>query len=203
LTESYADTESFTRFRAANAEDYYARTVLPRVLILLDEHLSFFSRHQTTGEIVGYVLAGDFYLDRLRFDPTKSGHYPFGDLINELDETLLRDLGKELRPNLHLRISHTGTKTDLAGKGICSRLTKLVCDNARKTHGFKYVHVNVTSPTTRHIYLNKMNGKSVTEIDPVSWVWTKGDGRCPFKDCRDEPIANILVILADEVEDAI
>lgn len=197
LAESYAHTKSFTRFRAANVDDYYTRSVLPRVLSLLPEQLSCFACNRSTGEIVGCVLAGDFYLHRLRFDPSKSGQNPFDDLINDFDEALEQRIGENLEVNIHLRISHTGTKTNLAGKGICTRLTKFVCENARQARGFKYVHVNVTSTATRHIYLNKMNGKITMEINPADWIWKKAGGTCPFKDYSDEPIANILVVLSD------
>jgi len=76
-------------------------------------------------------------------------------------------------------------------------LREIVCNNACNKKGFQYLLVQTTNQATRHIYLNKMNGKEVTIIDPTTWIWKNKDNELlyPYKDYKGGLIPNILVKL--------
>jgi hypothetical protein len=58
---------------------------------------------------------------------------------------------------------------------------------------------------TQHIYLNTMDGKDVTIIDPTTSIQKKkGDELlCSYKDCKSGSIPNILVKLFTQKSDGI
>jgi hypothetical protein len=66
-------------------EQHFESISSPLINKVLDEHLSFFARHRTTQEIVGFVTASDFYLERLHRKPY-TGFYSLGSLFEELDD---------------------------------------------------------------------------------------------------------------------
>ncbi|CAF4013831.1 unnamed protein product [Rotaria sordida] len=108
---------------------------------------------------------------------------PVSDLLDEMDNLFIsRDFGQELRPHLILHIT-VGT--------------------VRAQHSeFKYAFVQITNQITRHIYINKMNGKDVTIVDPIIWIWKKKDDGLSrsYKNYKDGLISNILSQLKSDNE---
>jgi hypothetical protein len=94
--------------REITTEHHFEQISLHFILKVLDEHLSFFARQRATQEIVGCIIAGDFYLSRLHQKPY-TGFDAFTDLLKKLDDMFVRDLGEELKPNMVLDISIQAT----------------------------------------------------------------------------------------------
>ena len=72
-----------------------------------------------------------------------------------------------------------------------------MCRYAQHKKGFKYALVQVTNKVTRHIYINKMDGKVVTVVDRTIWLWEKKSDQLsyPYKDYKHGSIPNILIEL--------
>jgi hypothetical protein len=107
--------------------------------------------------------------------------------VNNLDE--------ELKPNMILHIGLIATKESELVKGLATRLSQIVCEHAHQTRGFRYGHVQVTHPATKHIFLKKFNGKIVSEIDPTTWIWKRNGNIMPYKEWNTGPLPNILFSL--------
>ncbi|UJR34456.1 hypothetical protein I4U23_021863 [Adineta vaga] len=166
----------------------------------LDERLSVLARHRSTNEIVAAILANDLYYDHKRhpYNPLDPPHaFALIDLLNEMDEAFIqRDFGQELIPSKVLHIFLGATREQHANKGIAARLRAFVCENARQAKDFQYTFVQTSNSATYHIYINKMKGKIVTEVDPTTWLWKKkGDGIYPFKEFTGGIVPNILIKL--------
>jgi ribosomal protein S18 acetylase RimI-like enzyme len=168
---------------------------------MFHERLSFLARHYSSGEIVGAIVAGDFYTYHHKHpfnDSTPPQIIPVNDLLDEMDNLFItRDFGEELRSNLILHITVGAVRDQHSGKGVASQMSIAMCNYARDKYGFKYALVQVTNQITRHIYLNKMNGKEITIIDPTTWIWKKKNIGLvyPYKDYKGGLIPNILIQL--------
>jgi hypothetical protein len=196
---SFTKSNAITMFHGATTEQHFEKISLPVINKVLNEHLSFFARHRITQEIVGCIIVGDFYLNRLRHEPYTRFH-SFADFIEELSDMFVSNLEEELKPNTILHISLMATKESEVGKGLATRLSQLACEHARQTRGFRYAHVQVTHPAIKHIYLKKFKGKIVSEIDPTTWVWQRNGNIMPYKEWTIGPLPNILFSLNKSVE---
>jgi hypothetical protein len=190
FTKSNAVTMSY----GMTTEEHFEETSLPLVNNVLDEHLSFFARDKTTQEIVGCIITNDFYLSWLSHDLSTAIH-SLTDLFYELDDMFVNNLDEELKPNTILQIGLMAIKEGEADKGLATHLSRVACEHARQTRGFRYAHVQPTHPATKHIYLKKFNGKIVSEIDPTTWIWQRGGNTIPYREWITESIPNILFSL--------
>jgi hypothetical protein len=202
IAEEFCAHNLITVFDQITPTHFYEACSWPLMKDMLAEHLSFLARHRLTGEIIGATIAGDLYLQHQKnhlCDTSNRLHtIPVSDLLDEMDNLFIsRDFGQELKPNMVLHIGLGAVRGQHSGKGVASQIRKILCDNARDKKGFQYLLVQTTNPATRHIYLNKMNGKEVTIIDPTTWIWKKkGDELLyPYKDYKGGLIPNILVKL--------
>ena len=200
--ESFTESNPFTRFHGFTFDHFYEHVSVPLMNELINERLSMLARNRYTRQIVGCVIAGDLYLERLRYKPD-SGSFAIGDLLNELDEMFIRSNTSregQLKPNLILHISLVATKLSEIGKGIMSQLIYQVCRNAQKTGGFKYAYAQITHPASRHIFEKKLGAKIVSHIDPTTWLWKRRGDTCPYpyKEWTGGPIVNIRLALADD-----
>ena len=179
---------------------------VPLLSDVFDQRLSFLARHQSSGEIVAAIVAGDLFLahEKHPFDASRPAeNIPLEDFIDEMDDIFIRrDFGQELKLNLVLHITVGATRAQHSGKCVASRLCQVMCAHARAVKGFQYALVQALNPATRHIYLNKMGGKEVTTVDPTTWLWKKkGDGlSCPYRNFTGGSISNILVNLTPELQ---
>lgn len=204
LAEEFCISNPITIFDQIKPTVFYNETSWPTMKDVYEEHLSFLVRVRSTGEIVGAVAAGDLYLqhERKRLSTNQSNilpsKIPVGDLIDELDESFIsKDFGEELKANTVLHIVLCAVRSQYSKFGIASRFRQVISDYARNTRGFQYLLLQATHPATRHIYVNKMNGKEVTIIDPTTWIWKKNSNGLlnPYKDYKGGLIPNILVKL--------
>jgi len=202
IAEEFCAHNSITIFDRITPQHFYDECSWPSMRNTFIEHLSFLARHRLTGEIVGVIIAGDLYLEHQQKhlnDSSKHLHtIPVSDLLIEMDDLFIsRDFQQELKPNMVLHIGLCAVHVKHSGKGIASQLREIVCNNACNKKGFQYLLVQTTNQATRHIYLNKMNGKEVTIIDPTTWIWKNKDNELlyPYKDYKGGLIPNILVKL--------
>ncbi|CAF1591099.1 unnamed protein product [Rotaria magnacalcarata] len=202
LAEEFSAHNPLTIFDRTTPACFFDECSWPLTELLFPERLSFLVRHRSTMEIIGAVVAGDVYSQHETESVCDTSHslhsIPLDDLLEEMYNLFVtRDFGQELKPNLVLYIEMCAVRAEYAGKGIANQLRKAVCDYARDQRGFQYAFVQVTNDATRHIFLNKMNGKEVTIIDPTTWVWKQENNEpiCPYKDYKGGSIPNILVKL--------
>lgn len=200
LAEEFCAHNSITKFDQASPEDYFNECSWILTKEMFPERLSFLVRHRSTGEIIGALLAGDLYKQYDKSDNISKELYtmPLDHLLEELDELFIKhDFKQELKPNMVLHIEMCAIQFQHSGKGIANRLNKVACEYARDKQGFQYALAQVTDNATRHIYLNKMNGKEMSVIDPKSWVWENENNELiyPFKDFKGSSIPNILMKL--------
>jgi hypothetical protein len=203
LAEEFVQHNPLLIFEQVTAQRFCDEFVWPALKDVLDERLSFLARHRLSGEIVGASVASDLYLMRQKHpfnysDPPAFS--PVVDLIDEMNHIFLcQDFDQELKPNMVLCIGTGATRAQHTRNGVGSQLRATVCQHARDTNGFQYAVVQVAHPGTRHIYLKKMGGKEMTINDLTTWVWKKkGDGICPYKDFKGEPMPNILLKLTSD-----
>lgn len=202
LSKEFSARNPITSFDRISAQQFYELCAWPIMQRTWSEGLSMLVRQVSTGEIVAATIAGDLYLqhqnEQLADISNRVSAIAVDDLLEELDHLFIsRDFGQELKLNTVLHIILAGVQHEHAGKGIAARMQRLVCENARTQRGFQYLLVQTTNEATRHIYLNKMNGKEVTVMDPTTWLWKKqGDQLIyPYKDYQGGCIPNILVKL--------
>ncbi|CAF3755301.1 unnamed protein product [Rotaria sp. Silwood1] len=186
-----------TVFKGISADVYYDNVALPLMMSVIDQRLSLFARQRSTGEIVGCIIAADFYLIS-HYNVTTTSGIAHEDLIADLDEMSSHDFNSEeqLTPNLVLHFLLQATKVGEEGKGVASRLLQLACEYARKTKGFKYAHAQSSNPAMRHIY-EKMGGRVTSQIDPATWRWKNGGSgnEYPFEEWSAGPLPNIRIKL--------
>ncbi|CAF3670735.1 unnamed protein product [Rotaria sp. Silwood1] len=204
--------EEFTKYNPIAVFDKLTSDILfhqrawPLLVDVVDEQLSFLARHLPSGEIVGAAIVGDLFLAHTKrpYDVNSPAHFlAIGDLFHEINHLFIsRDFGKELKPNSVLNIITTAVQGEHSGQGLASRMTRILCDHARKSKGFQYAFVQATHPAARHIYLNKMGGRQVSLIDPTIWRWKQKFDRLsyPYKDYSDNSIENILIELIRDEE---
>ncbi|CAF3706857.1 unnamed protein product [Rotaria socialis] len=202
FAEEFSAHNPLTVFERATPTCLFDECSWPLTELLFPERLSFLVRHRSTMEIIGALLACDLYLQHETesvCDTSNRVHnVPLDDLLEEMCNLFVtRDFGQELKLNLVLYIEMCAVRAEYAGKGIANQLRKTACDYARDQRGFQYGLVQVTNDATRHIFLNKMNGKEVTIIDPTTWVWKYENNEPirPYKDYKGGSIPNILVKL--------
>ncbi|CAF0974939.1 unnamed protein product [Adineta steineri] len=201
LAEEFALHNPLSIFNQSTAQSLFNTWLSPLITDALDEKLSFLVRCRLTNEIVAAIIGMDLfqYCEKHPYDASSSASSnPTADLYDELrDRFVHHDFEQKLKPNMVLYIAVGATRTQHSNKGIAARLRAHLCNYARDTKGFQYAFIQTSSPATRHIYINKMNGKELTIIDPATWVWKKkGDGLSyPFKDYKGEPAVNIIVEL--------
>ena len=198
IAEEFAAYNPITCFDRISSEQFYQWCSWPIMSRTWSEGLSMLARQKSTGEIIAATIAGDLYLQHLADTSDGTSAIAVDDLLNEMDHLFIsRDFGRDLRMNMVLHVTLGAVRNDHAGKGIASEMRKLICENARDRRGFEYLLVQTTNPATRHIYLNKMNGKEVTIIDPTTWIWKQQDDQIsyPYKDYLGGLIPNILVKL--------
>jgi hypothetical protein len=173
----------------------------PLVREKLDQKLSFLIRHRSTKEIVAVIIAGDLFLscEKHPYDASSpASASPWTDLFTEMrDQFVHHDLEQKLKPNMVLEISAVATQSKHTGKSIATQFSTRVCDYAQDTKGFQYAFAQTNNPATRSIFVNKMNGKETTIVDPAIWLWKKKDDGLsrPFNGYKGEPIVNILIQL--------
>ena len=202
IAEEFSAHNPITIFDQITPTCFFNESSWPLMKDMFPEHLSFLARHRATGEIIAAIIAGDLYLQHHKkqlCDTSNILHtIPVDDLLNEMDNLFIsHDFGQELKPNMVLHIAVCAVHDQHSGKGVANQMRKIVCDYACDKKGFEYALVQVTNEATRHIYLNKMNGKEMTTIDPRTWIWKKkGDELlCPYKDYKGGLIPNILIKL--------
>ncbi len=202
IAEEFCAHNAITIFDQITPKHFYDLCSWPSMKDIFMEHLSFLARHHLTGEIVGAIIAGDLYLENQQNHLCNTSNQlhtiPVSDLLVEMDDIFIsRDFGQELKPNMVLHVGLGAVRAQHSGKGVASQLRKIVGNNARNKKEFQYLLVQTTNPATRHIYLNKMNGKEVTIIDPTTWIWKNKDDELlyPYKGYKGGLIPNILVKL--------
>ncbi|CAF4759527.1 unnamed protein product [Rotaria sp. Silwood1] len=203
ISEEFTSHTPLTVYSQRTADDYFNQRSWPLMIDLLDQKLSFLARHRPTNEIVAVITGGDLYLycKRHPYDALSPASHPVQDLYAEmLNHFVHDDFGKELVPNMVLKISAGATRSDHAGKGLATQLRFHLCNYARDTRGFQYAFIQTGHSATRHIYVKKMNGKEMRILYPANWLWNKKDDGLsrPFKDYKDEPVVNILVNLNEQ-----
>jgi hypothetical protein len=201
IAEEFATRHPITIFDRITTRSFFDEYSWPLLANVLDEQLSFLARHRPSDEIIGAVIVGDLYLSQQKY-PYDISHppkvIPVHDLYDELNDAFIRrDFDQELKPNTVLQIMVTAVRSEHTGNGVASQLHVLMCDRARDTKGFRYAFVQATNPIVRHIYVNKMNGKELTIIDPTKWRWKKQNDRLlyPYNNYKDDVITNILIKL--------
>lgn len=198
IAEEFSAYNPITCFDRISSEQFYRYCSWPIMQRTWSEGLSMLARQQSNGEIIAATIAGDLYLQHQSESSQGASAIAVDDLLNEMDHVFIaKDFGQELRMNLVLHVTLGAVRNAHAGKGIASEMRKLICENARDRRGFEYLLVQTTSPATRHIYLNKMNGKEVTIVDPTTWMWKNSDDQItyPYQNYQGGLIPNILVKL--------
>ncbi|CAF2667832.1 unnamed protein product [Rotaria sp. Silwood2] len=194
---SFSSSNPMTVFKGISPDIYYENVALPLMMSVIDQRLSLFARQRATGEIVGCIIAADFYL-KPHYNVTTMSGIAHEDLIADLDTMSYGDfnLEEQLTPNSVLYFLLQATKVGEEGKGVASRLIQLACDYARKTKGFKYAHAQSSNPAMRHIYA-KMGGQVTSQIDPTTWIWKNGGSgnEYPFREWSAGPLPNIRIRL--------
>ncbi|CAF3841446.1 unnamed protein product [Adineta steineri] len=204
IAEQFTNRHPITVFDCITTNSFFDQYSWPLLANVLDERLSFLARHRPSGEIIGAVVAGDLYLFQKKYPydlshPAKA--IAISDLYDELDDIFIRrDFNQELKPNMVLQIPIIAVRSEHSGNGVASQLHAIMFDRARDTKGFQYAFVRATNPIIRHIYVNKMDGRELTRVDPTTWRWKKKADRLlyPYNAYRDEFIANILIKLIAE-----
>ncbi|UJR20105.1 hypothetical protein I4U23_023239 [Adineta vaga] len=201
IAEEFTTRHPITLFDRLTSRAFFEEHSWPLLNDVFDEKLSFLARERSSGEIIGTIIAGDLYLNQQKY-PYDSSHppktLPLNDLYDELiDRFIHSDFDRELKPNIILHILIIAVRADHTGNGVATRLHTLSCEQARNSKGFQYAFVRATNPIVQHIYVNKMNGKQLTTIDPMNWRWKKKTDRLlyPYNNYQDEVIANILIEL--------
>ncbi|CAF3087304.1 unnamed protein product [Rotaria sp. Silwood2] len=89
------------------------------------------------------------------------------------------------------------TRAHHSVKGVARQLRVAMCNHARQTKGFEYALAQPINQDTRYIYLNEMNGKELSVIDPTTWLWKKtgNESAYPYENYTGGCIPNILVKL--------
>jgi ribosomal protein S18 acetylase RimI-like enzyme len=204
IADEFSAHNPITIFDQITSKDFFDKFSWPLMKDMFDERLSFLARHCSSGEIIAAVAAGDLYTYHQKhpYDVSSPPQtVPVSDLLDEMEESfILNDFGEELKPKMVLHITVAAVRDQYSGKGIASQLNQIMCDYARDKEGFKYALVQVTNQVTKHIYVNKMNGKEVTIVDPTTWIWKKKGNEllCPYKDYQGGSIPNILIKLKSE-----
>ncbi|CAF3930735.1 unnamed protein product [Rotaria sp. Silwood1] len=204
LSEELTLHNKLRNFYQINVDEYFNQRIWPLIIDVLDQKLSFLIRYRPTNDIVAVMLATDLYLycKNHPYDEFSPPSDPVQDLYAEmLNQFVHYDFDKELKPNMVLQITAGATRFDHTGKGLAAKLRAHLCNYTRDTKGFQYAFIQTGHPATRHIYINKMNGKEITIIHPANWLWKKKDDGLsrPFKDYKDEPAVNILVNLNKQI----
>ena len=203
ISDEFAAREPTTSFVSFPSKQLFEELTWPSMMDALEQQLSFFARHRPSGKIVGAMIVNDLYAEHEKYpynDSSPAASLPVIDILEEMTDMFIhRDLGKELKPNMVLHIWMGATLVDHASKGVGTRLRVITCDHARKTRGFRYTLVQATNPATRQIYMKKMGGKIVSEVDVTTWIWKKKDGgtSCPYKEFKGTHIPNILIDLVE------
>ena len=199
ISDEFVAHEPFTSFGSVRSEQLFHESTWPSMVEAVPQQLSFVARHRSSGKVVGAIIANDLYVEHVQHPYEASSPPAFIAIIDLLDEMtdrfIHRDFARELKPNMVLHIWMGATLADHASKGVGSRLRAIVCDHARNGKGFQHVLVQATNPATRHIYMKKMSGKLVSEVDATTWLWKKKDDgtSCPYKEFKGTPVPNILV----------
>jgi hypothetical protein len=204
IAEEFTVRHPITVFDNITTRSFFDEYSWPLLSHVLDEQLSFLARHLSSGEIIGAVVAGDLHLIKEKY-PYDTSHppkvIPVSDLYDDMDDIFIRrDFDQELKANMVLQIMVTAVRSEHTGKNVATQLHIAMCDRARETKGFHYAFVRATNPIVRHIYVNKMNGKELSTIDPTTWRWKKKVDRLlyPYNKYTDELIANILIKLISD-----
>ena len=200
IAEEFVTHNPFSIFNKETCHEFFEDVSWPLVRDLIDEKLSMLVRHRLSQEIVGIIAAGDFFLFHRKPDlKEKSLTQPnaVADLFEELDNNFVyHDFCQELKPNLVLQIVFVAFRSHHSGQGLATRLSKILCDYARDSKGFRYAFVQTTHPSTEKIYVEKMGGQVLSACDVTTWLWKKTDGSTyPFREYQGRSIPNILIDL--------
>ncbi|CAF1404671.1 unnamed protein product [Adineta ricciae] len=206
IAEEFTSRHPITLFDRLTTRSFFDDHSWPLLTDVFDEKLSFLARERLSGEIIGTIIAGDLYLNREKY-PYDISHPPrtlaLSDLYDELSDRFVRsEFNQELKPNTILHILIIAVRSDHTGNGVATRLHEVLCEQARNLKGFRYAFVRATNPVVQHIYVNKMNGRQLTSIDPATWRWKKQTDRLvyPYRNYNDEVISNILITLIADNE---
>ena len=205
IAKEFSLNNPITKYDRISSECFNTDVSLPLMKFMFNESLSFLVRHQSSNEIIGGLIAGDLYRyhHHYPYDPFSAPQQiAVSDLLDEMDKEFIeKDFGKELKQNLVLHLTVGAVSHRYANQGIATKLNQKLCQYARDQKGFQYAFVQVTNPITKHIYLNKMNGQIVTNIDPTKWIWKKkqqqdqNDLVIPYENYSFGLIPNILIDL--------
>lgn len=200
ISDEFSAHNPFSVFNG-NTSDEFFTIAWSLVHEVLEENLSWIVRDRKTNEIIATLITGDFFLyrqkhaknHRLSFEKS-----PDEDLFRKLDDLFVEnDFNEELKGNLVLQLVFTVVHHDHAGKGLAARLSAHGFDYAHQTKGFKYVFIQTSHPATENLYINKMNGRKLSFINPKCWQWENSEGQFvyPFEKYDGVSIQNILIDL--------
>lgn len=202
LAEEFVENNPLTICTGTSTKRLFDVWLWPLMIESLDEKLSFFVRNHQNNEIIAAIIANDLYHYCQRH-PYDSSSRPTNEPVTDfLDEMRFRfvesEFGQSLVENLALNIAAGATKASYASRGIAMKLRMHLCQYARDRRGFSYGFVQTAHPATRHIYLNKMNGKMVESCHPRIWFLERihlYDQSSPLKNYQSEPIDSVLIPL--------
>jgi hypothetical protein len=201
ICDEFALHNKMSIFTHFTGERLFDEWLWPLMMEVLHEKLSFFVRHRPTNEIIAAIIASDLFIicEKHQYDASgPAADDPVDDLYDEMrDQFIYYDFGQKIKPNMVLYITAGATLTKHTGKGVASLLRNHLCNHARDVKGFQYAFIQTSNAATRHIYVNKMNGKELRTVDPATWLWEKKDDGLshPLKDYKGEQFVNILVKL--------
>jgi len=199
IADIFSKSNMITVFDCVSSQLFYDAVAWPMMNNSFRKNNSILVRCRSTGEIVAATTAEDLFIEHTdKLNNNVTNPIAVNDLLDELDELFInRDLGEELKVNMILHIGLSAVSTEHSGKGIAYQMGQFLANRA-KEKGFQYLLVQTTNPATRYIYLNKMNGKEVTIIDPTTWLWKQSPNEeltYPYKNYEGGIIPNILIKL--------
>ena len=201
IAEEFAESNPFSIYCRSTAELLFDDWLWPLMMEVIKQQLSFYVRHNPSGDIVAAVIAQDLYINYKQQSSDasfESSRAPVTEFFHRaLDEFIEHDLDQSFQCNTILWITAGATRSAHSGKGIAGQLRNHLCNYAKKIRLFQYAFVQTAHPATRHIYLNRMNGEAKSTIHPAKWLWKTVDHTpmYPFQDYQGEPITNILLRL--------
>lgn len=186
----------------SSIEHIFDEWLWPLMIDSLHDKLSFLVRDRQTNEIIAAIVANDMFHYCEKY-PHHPSNFPSADPVTDFfaetrHDFVKNELGQLLKENLIVNIAAGATKSSYTNRGVAVKLRQYLCEYARDYRGFQYAFVQIAHPATRHIYVNKMNGKITRSLDPGKWFLeriSQYDQSSPLKNYHDEPIDNILIEL--------
>ncbi|CAF1548662.1 unnamed protein product [Didymodactylos carnosus] len=203
LTRSFALHNDVVR-HANRPQNVIYQYMKKLVEYLLEEQLSLVAIDKHTKKVVSCLTCGDYYRcsnneERQR----QSLESPLLCLCMEMEERFTNEYKKfhQFEKKQILHIYAGATDENLMKKGKWKRLgykiRRLACEYALK-QGFRLALVEASHPATLHIYIDKLNGKVFTSIQPQKWLWKHHDNY-PYQNYEGEEIP-LVIIKLDEMK---